>query len=439
MPDRVRSRPSLRARLAAGVLGFSVLLGATLLVQGHWIHESVEQRAWQALLQAERDVLVERFRGAPGSALPDAGSLRGWLLGGQGAGPIGPELAGLAPGVHHRVRDPRTGQVLAVLVEDLPGGRLVLALDITDLEQAEGRQAVWLLVSALLATLLLGAVAWWLGGRLVGPLRRLSAQVDALQPAAIDQRLGIADGEGREIAAIAEAFNGYLRRHDGFVARERSFVDSVGHELRTPVAVITGAADVLAQRVGSDPALRTPLRRITQAAGGIDQLLRLLLVLAKEPARLRAGSDVFDLEDLLPDLVEDHRHLCVDKALTLALGTLAPSRLQAPAAIVHVAIGNLLRNAIENSDGGCVRVEVEPAGVVSVSDPGSGLGADEIGRLYAQRARRGDGRGAGLGLALIGRICDHLGWTLAFEPGPDGGTRARLDLRGSLAAPAGDH
>lgn len=433
MPDRVHSRRSLRARLAVGVLGFAVVLSATLLVQGYWIHESVEARAWQALLNAEREVLLGRHRSGLRAALPDTGALRGWLLDGEGTGRPAPELADLAPGLHDEVRDPRTGQVLAVLVEELPEGRLLLSLDITELERDEWWQAAGLIASALLATVLLSALAWWLGGRLLRPLHRLSAQVDALQPAALEQQLEVSAADGWEIAVIAESFNAYLRRHDGFVVRERSFVDSVGHELRTPVAVITGAADVLAQRIGSEPALTTPLRRIHQAAGGIEQLLRLLLVLAKEPARLRASAEVFDLEDLLPDLVEDHRHLCADKALTLALGPLAPSRLQAPAAIVHVAIGNLVRNAIENSDGGCVRVEVEPPGVVSVSDPGTGLGADEIGRLYAQRARRGEGRGAGLGLALIGRICDHLGWTLVFRPGPNGGTRACLDLRGSLA------
>lgn len=205
-------------------------------------------------------------------------------------------------------------------------------------------------------------------------------------------------------------------------------------KLRTPIAVIAGAAEVLGQRLGADPTLRTPLRRIAQAAGGVEQLTRLLLVLAKEPARLKAAAEVFDLAEILPDLVEDHRHLCADRALALELGPLAPTRLQAPAAIVHVAVGNLVRNAIENSGEGSIRLDVEPAGVVNVRNPGSGLAAEEIGRLYAQRARRGDGHGAGLGLALIGRICDHLGWTLSFLPAEDGGTHARLDLRASLAA-----
>jgi signal transduction histidine kinase len=167
----------------------------------------------------------------------------------------------------------------------------------------------------------------------------------------------------------------------------------------------------------------------------MEQLIGLLLVLAKDPGRLREASERFDLEVLLPEVVEDHQHLTSDKHLALELGGLPASPMLAPAAIVHVAIGNLVRNAIENSDHGSIVVELGPAGVVHVRDPGTGLSAEEIGRLYAQRARRGDGPGSGLGLALIGRICDHLGWSLRFEPIAGGGTHAELDLRTSLVEP----
>lgn len=432
MTEGHRRRRSLRFRMTLGLALFALVLSATLLAHGFWVHEWVEQRAWQSLLRAERDVVVGSHRDDARLALPQSRSLRGWLLDGSGAGDLPPALAALPPGIHDEVWEAGGEQMLAVLVEDRPQGRLLLALDITELERLEVWQGAWLLASTLLATLLLSLMAWWLGGRLLRPLYRLSAQVDALQPAALGQRLAVPAQAAGEIASIAGALNAFLQRHDGFVERERAFVDSVGHELRTPIAVIAGAADVLGQRLGADPALRTPLRRIAQAAGGVEQLTRLLLVLAKEPARLQSAAEAFDLAEMLPDLVEDHRHLCADRALEVALGPLAPTCVQAPAAIVHVAIGNLLRNAIENSAGGVIRLDVEPAGVVNVRDPGSGLDAEEIGRLFAQRARRGDGHGAGLGLALIGRICDHLGWTLDFLPAEDGGTHARLDLRASL-------
>jgi signal transduction histidine kinase len=160
----------------------------------------------------------------------------------------------------------------------------------------------------------------------------------------------------------------------------------------------------------------------------------MLLTLAKEPARLAEVAHPVDLAELLPDIVRDHSHLAAGKDLQLRLGTLAPAVVHAPIQVLQVAIGNLLRNAIENSDSGVIDVEAPEAGVVRIRDPGHGMAPEEIGRLYAALARGGELRGAvggGLGLELIRRLCEHLGWTLEIQSG-DAGTSAELDLRVAL-------
>jgi signal transduction histidine kinase len=155
-------------------------------------------------------------------------------------------------------------------------------------------------------------------------------------------------------------------------------------------------------------------------------------VLAKDPARLAASDDQVALEQLLPEIVDDHRPLCADKQLALALDPLPAVAVRAPLPIVQAAIGTLLRNAIEHSDRGEVRITLRPDAVVEIVDPGHGMSPEEIAALYARHAR-GEGRdGGGIGLALVARLCAHLGWRLAITAAGDGpGTRVTLDFGAS--------
>lgn len=442
MPPMPTDRPSqrtLRSRIAFGLLAYALALTGALILHGFWVNEAAEEAVWHSLLETELDFLERQRAVDPDFRWPLTETLQAWAYPADSPPPadLPPVMASLPVGVNDEV--PIDDGESVVMVREVDGERIVLSLDITDLEEAEWVRAALILVSALLSAIVLALIVWWLAGQLLRPVNRLVFDVDQLRPDSPGQRIAMPNEASAEIVTIVNAMNGYLERHDGYVDRERSFVHSVSHELRTPIAVIAGAADVLDQRIGRNSFLRAPLERIRNTAANVEPLIELLLVLAKEPDRLKAAAEAFELEGLLQDLVDDHEHLTENKALTLRLDRVAPTRLLAPAAIVHVAIGNLVRNAIENSDHGTVRIYVEPAGVVHVDDPGCGLSAEEIGRLYAERARHADGRGGtGLGLALIGRICDHLGWSLRFESLLTSGTHAILDLRDSIVVAGAD-
>src|SRR3546814_2433047 len=90
--------------------------------------------------------------------------------------------------------------------------------------------------------------------------------------------------------------------------------------------------------------------------------------MAKDPQRLAQVSDHFRLDQLLPEIVDDHLHLCAGKDLQLDLQPLPACELLAPLAIVQAAIGNLLRNAIENSDRGTISIALGRGGVVVRSE-----------------------------------------------------------------------
>lgn len=431
MPMRSALDSSLRRRLLFGLLAYLALLSAAVTLHGIRVNEDAEQLVWRTMLDAELDHLQERVREEPGFRWVNTDAMA--LYDTRGPGPVPAELRALPPGVHDDVLV--DGRERAVLVREQPGHRQILSLDITDLEERETALSLTVAGSSLAAIALLALLTVWGVNRLVRPLDRLAGQIAALRPDRFGQRIELPRSATGELALIGDAVNSYVERNDRFMQRERAFIDTTSHELRTPLAVIASAVDIALQPPGLPDATRTQLQRIRRTTDDMVQLISLLLVLAKDPSRLGKASDRVALDALLLEVVDDHRHLTGDKDLTLSLGDLAPVTIIAPLPIVQAAIGNLLRNAIENSDRGVIRIELRAPATLVIEDPGHGMTPEEISALYSRLARGGAERaGAGIGLDLIARLCEHLDWSLAFHSSRGSGTVATLHMR-SVSVP----
>ncbi|MFD0323837.1 sensor histidine kinase [Lysobacter gummosus] len=320
-----------------------------------------------------------------------------------------------------------------MLVEDLPPGRLITQVDITALEQQQNRDAIVSGIWAVALLALIGGSIAWLHANLVRPVRDLAERMRSMDPGAIGGRLPTTYRH-EEIQIIAQASNAHLERVERFIERERSLLDQASHEFRTPIAVISGAIDVLKQ-IPLPDASKPALTRIEHAVENLSETMVALLYLAREPDPGADAVEVTALDELLPRLVQDHEHLLRGKAAQLRLGELEPTIVAAPDAMVRIAVSNLIRNAIENTEAGYVEIALSQ-GIVSVADSGSGFDPVEAARRYRDNLRHAvPVRGQGLGLFLIGRICDRFGWKLAIETTASGGTRARLDVNASVIAP----
>ena len=421
----MRARSGLRRRILLALLGYAVLLSLGVLAHGIFVNERAEQLVWETLLASELDQYVARSRADPAYRWSDTETMQ--LYAGSDTAAVPPPLRRLAPGVHDEI--PVAGREHVVLVRVVDGRRLVLALDIEDLEADEFELGLTLALSALLMVALLGIGLAWGVHRLVRPLSDMANRIGALRPDRASDRVAVPGDASAELVVIADALNGYLDRHERFVERERTFIDSASHELRTPIAVIGGATELALGQSGVPPTVRDHLARIRRTASNVEQLVSLLLVLAKDPTRLATTSDSVRLDQLLPDVVEDHRHLTAGKDLALALGRLPPCEVVAPVQILQAAIGNLLRNAIEHSDRGRIDVWLEADATVVIEDPGHGMSPEEVSAIYARMARAPRRDGGGIGLDLIARLCEHLGWRLVIESGVDAGTRTTLSFR----------
>ena len=421
----MRSRSLLKHRILQWLFFYAVLLSAAVLAGGYVIHERVEHLAWESLLRSELDYYGQRIQANPGYRWRDTDTLR--LFGVAGAPPLPVNLTSLELGLHDDMLLDGVNSV--VLIEQIDGKPIAMALNLTEFEGVEGIITATVAAGTVIVILILGLVVMWRLGLVIQPLAMLAAQIEELKPAEPDQKVVLEADASTELMVIADAFNDYLRRNQSFVERERAFIAISSHELRTPIAVIAGASELVLDQADVPAAARNQVARIHRTARKVEQLISLLLTLAKDPSRLAGSSDRVALDQLLPEIVEDHRHLTRDKDLTLVLEAMPSCDVVAPRTIVQAAIGNLLRNAIENSDRGEIRISLQADATVVIEDPGHGMSPEEISEIYARLARGGGRDGGGIGLELISRLCEHLGWTLAFSSVPGRGTRTTLRLR----------
>ncbi|MFK3844964.1 sensor histidine kinase [Stenotrophomonas sp. NPDC078853] len=421
------ARPApLYRRVLGWLLTYLALISLAVFGVGNNVHEHAEHAAWRALLNSEMDSIILHSKDDPDYRWQDSDTLSLFRLDQPGTPAA---LRGLHPGLHDGI--PIGERKAAVMVRQTDTmGRLALALDISDFEALEQFATRWVLLAGLVMVIVTVIMARLGMQRVVRPLSQLAGDIAALKPGAPGQRIVVDPRGSAELHTIANSLNDYLARNEQFVERERVFISTASHELRTPVAVITGAAELALEQPGLAERARQQVLRVQRTAGDMEALIELLLVLARDPARLAARAERIALDQLLPQIIDDHRHLLGDKDLTVGLRA-APVDLVAPLAVVQAAIGNLLRNAIENSGRGNIQLELSSGGVLTLRDPGHGMSPEEIAAIHARMARGLRNEHGGIGLELVARLCEHLGWTLRFEPVKPRGTLATLDVGAS--------
>jgi signal transduction histidine kinase len=221
----------------------------------------------------------------------------------------------------------------------------------------------------------------------------------------------------RAVLAVLRDRTDELRRE----LAEADFVSNAAHELRNPLAGITGAIEVLQGGAKNDPGDRDHfLKRLAEDAERMNRLTQSLLTLARVESRGAAESEIVDVPLAIRDVVAaceapPHVELVVDVESELA-ATGDPTLLR------QVMIG-LLTNAFKNTPPpGTVTVrgrrDSEDEVVLEVVDTGTGIPAAELERIFERFYRRSETRkqdGFGLGLAIAQRMVDVMGGHIGVE------------------------
>lgn len=298
-----------------------------------------------------------------------------------------------------------------------------------------GEMGIYLVVSFLLV---LGAI-WLAVTRGLRPLRRLSDRIAARGPDDL-QPLGV-NPEYAELAPVTAAIDRMLAQLRSKMETERGFVQDAAHELRTPLAVISAQAHVLARTAGGEQRAAAE-RHMERAIERASRLIRQLLELAQVDSAPAGQSATIDVAQLVRQEMALQAPAAMARDVELSL--------ESPDALFHTLevpplqsiLQNLLGNAIQYVGvGGQVLVELRAGAdglLMSVADDGPGIAEGEQAEIF-ERFRRGSGQeapGSGLGLAIVKQSAARLGGTVRLGPGLDGkGCTFMSDIPATVARP----
>ncbi len=313
---------------------------------------------------------------------------------------------------------------------------------------ADARTALAIGVPLMLAAAVAGgyALAW----RSLEPVAAMTRRAAHISAGTLHERLPVGDPRD-ELGRLAAVFNDLLGRLEAAFAQQRRFVAEASHELRTPVAIIAGEAELALGR-GADGAardageLRAAVAAIGHEAGRLQQVVADLFLLARADAgeRPRATEELY-LNDLVAEVAHAVRTLAARKEIRVEERADGELPFRGDEALLRRMVLNLLDNAIKYTPaGGRVTAaagrRVDEAGrpvyAIEVADTGPGIPPDERERVF-ERFFRGAGRdggrqgaesgggGAGLGLAIARWIAEaHGGQLVLARTGAEGTTFA---------------
>jgi signal transduction histidine kinase len=299
---------------------------------------------------------------------------------------------------------------------------------------------------ALPVVVLLAVVGGWLiAGRLLRPLRTITATARDISASNLNRRLGL-DGRDDEFAELGETLDDLFGRLEASFESQRHFVANASHELRTPLT----AERTLLQVALADPdatvqTLRAACEQVLALGDQQERLIDALLTLATSEGGIEQWEP-FDLAATAWHVVTirredaERRDVHVDTRLAEA-PTAGDPRL------AESLVANLVDNAIRhNSAGGRAEISTAAAGgqaTIRVRNTGAVIPPERLARLFqpfgradGERIRHSDGHG--LGLAIVQAIARAHAATLTPRAQPEGGLDVEVTFPGRPSSPAED-
>ena len=272
----------------------------------------------------------------------------------------------------------QNGETFAYKIVDR-GRTYIVDTDQTEFEQTEHEIVGSATGIAILLFMLTMAVAWWLSGAVLSPVRRLADSVRRSSSAGHYEPLELIESQ-----------------------------DEIGY--------------LYAAAQNADEAQAA--RRILNACSAETRLLRVLLALAR-------GDGIESADDEKITVAEAAARICAEQAEAasargLELRTVTegePCQTKENASLIETVMSNLVRNAVRYTKKGGITIALIPDGF-EVRDSGEGIAAEDLGKIFKPywQGQNGSPEGHGIGLSLVKRICERRHWTLTASSTPGKGS-----------------
>lgn len=442
----VRGRITLLATLLVGVTLVGASFVVVRLVESDLVKSA--ETALSEVLESEREVLAGEYFSPVmiegelyGLDLFQEDDDEGFIVGElfQGDVPVVELVLSAESGELFEAYDPFTGELVTddelifeaeeVIFELIATeeGYLVAADELDELQESLSavRSALTILVPLL--TLVFGALTWFMVGRALQPVHAITAEVGEITSTDLDRRVPVPSGND-EIVELATVMNTMLDRVESGVDKQRQFAADASHELRSPLATLRTAAEMISLKPDGER-VPTLADDVMAEADRMDRLIADLLTLARDESST-APTTTVDLSELASTATTS---MTSRGGASITVDAPSAMLVTGHASQLERAIRNLVDNAVRHASSQVV-VTVDSTGTVTVEDDGPGVPIDARSAVFDRFARldearaRADG-GAGLGLALVKAIADRHRATVHVDDSPTlGGARFTLSL-----------
>lgn len=327
--------------------------------------------------------------------------------------------------------------ILAKPAGDQSGLVVVVATPLATLDEAVHKVLIALAVGGPIAVFLAAVGAWLLAGAALAPVERMRRQAAMISEHDRGSSLAV-PGTKDELASLAQTLNNLLARLQGALNRQRGFVASAGHELRTPLAILRVELELATRHGRTKEELSSAVESAAEETEHLVKLAESLLALAgvdECPTSLALVEQ--DAVALVSRSLERFGQRASAKGVELRLD--APSEQLVPLDEVRLrqVVDNLIDNSLRFAPTG-TEVEVTVRGDVrtvsiAVGDRGPGFPPEFLGHAF-ERFSRPDGvrardhGGAGLGLAIVAAMVDAHHGVVTASNRPGGGAEVCVVL-----------
>ncbi len=319
------------------------------------------------------------------------------------------------------------GKTLEIASTPLPGG---LSLQVG--KSPEDREYLLerfreIFIGSMIPVVLLGIIGGsFLAFRTLRPIRSLIQTIRSVSTGRMDARVPSSQ-TGDELDELVMLFNAMLEKIEVLINGMRGSLDTVAHDLRTPLARLRGAAE-MALRSDNDPeGCRDALAGCVEEADQILTMLNTLMDISEaETGAMKLHLEELNISTLIKDAVELYSHVAEEKEIALSTDSPEDLFFTADRNRMRQVLANLLDNAIKYTPrGGRIDLQAfqrDHRAVITIKDTGSGISPEEVSKIWG-RLYRGDQsrsqRGLGLGLSLVKAVihAHHGRIEVASEPG----------------------
>jgi len=274
------------------------------------------------------------------------------------------------------------------------------------------------LVAVWVGAIALGLVGgFFLTRRALSPLQRLAATARKVI-ASGDLALRVPErGTRDELDELSHLFNGVLARNQVLVRGMREALDSVAHDLRTPLTRLRTGAEVALRDAADPQQVREALADTLEESDRVLAMLKTLMDISEaETGVMKIDRAHVDLSELAREAIDLYQHVAEERGVRLLTHLAVGVGVNGDHNRLHQVVANLLDNAIKYTPtGGQVEItttRADPWASLTITDTGMGISAEDLPRIW-ERLYRADQsrseRGLGLGLSFVKAIVEAHG------------------------------